>query len=166
MNTTIESQRIDSLTADIVANLSKTRGEPQWVTELRVRAWNQFQSLPWPHKKDERWKRTQLNLMHWDQLLLKSAPPARPLPLNELSASLTSLASPTVDGMDDNGVFFWDVDAGFHRRLPDALAKRGVEWLPLGEAIEKKSAPLQKAWEESINQARSDKFILLTLALS
>lgn len=38
--------------------LSKSRNEPQWVVEKRKKAFDTFQSLNWPTKQEEDWRRT------------------------------------------------------------------------------------------------------------
>ncbi len=38
--------------------LSKSRNEPQWVLEKRRKAFDTFQSLKWPSKQEEDWRRT------------------------------------------------------------------------------------------------------------
>lgn len=41
--------------------LSKSRHEPAWLSQRRLEAFERFQSLAWPSKSDEEWRRTDLN---------------------------------------------------------------------------------------------------------
>lgn len=44
--------------------LSKSRHEPAWLSQKRLEAFERFQSLDWPSKQDEEWRRTDLTRLH------------------------------------------------------------------------------------------------------
>ncbi|MCG3205918.1 MAG: hypothetical protein KCHDKBKB_02642 [Elusimicrobia bacterium] len=58
---------ISSLTA-----FSQEWREPAWVLQLRLKALQNFESLPWPDERDEKWKRTGLKDLNWEKLPLLS----------------------------------------------------------------------------------------------
>ncbi|MDT8304507.1 MAG: Fe-S cluster assembly protein SufD [Anaerolineae bacterium] len=45
---------------EAVEQLSSQLGEPDWMRDLRLRAWDQFSQTPLPTTKDEPWRRTDL----------------------------------------------------------------------------------------------------------
>lgn len=62
-----------------LTSASKARKEPSWLLTLRLEAFKQYEALPWPAKNDERWKRSDLNSMKWDEqeLSFNEAPPQK-----------------------------------------------------------------------------------------
>ena len=53
---------------EAVLALAEQRGEPDWLRELRLRAWDTYESLPMPTRSDEEWRRTDLRGLKLDQL--------------------------------------------------------------------------------------------------
>jgi Fe-S cluster assembly protein SufD len=49
-----------ALTRDLVAELSQSRQEPEWLLETRLRAFDAFERLPLPDQRTEGWRRTSL----------------------------------------------------------------------------------------------------------
>src|SRR3989304_6703832 len=47
-----------NFTKEKLEALSKSRNEPQWVLEKRKKAFDTFQSLNWPTRQEEDWRRT------------------------------------------------------------------------------------------------------------
>lgn len=47
-------------------------GEPQWLTDLRAAAWNKFEQLDWPSRKEEDWMRSDLRAFKLDKYSLAS----------------------------------------------------------------------------------------------
>jgi Fe-S cluster assembly protein SufD len=56
-----------------VKRISKTLREPAWLAKRRLRAWEQYGSLPMPSLKDEAWRRTDIRALPADQLSLGAA---------------------------------------------------------------------------------------------
>ncbi len=50
-----------SFSWETVSALSRSLKEPDWMRNLRQHAWEVFEATPWPTKKDEDWKRTDLS---------------------------------------------------------------------------------------------------------
>ncbi len=57
METVLKQERI---TKQAVLRLSEQMAEPGWVRESRLRAFEVFQSLPWPTGKEEAWRKTKI----------------------------------------------------------------------------------------------------------
>jgi Fe-S cluster assembly protein SufD len=58
---------------DDVRSRSEALGEPAWLLERRVRAWEAFERLPFPSTTDEAWRRTDLRPMPRNSLSLGTA---------------------------------------------------------------------------------------------
>jgi Fe-S cluster assembly protein SufD len=56
------------LSAETVQELSQSRGEPEWLLALRLRALQSFQQLPQPDQRTEGWRRTNLRGLNLDTL--------------------------------------------------------------------------------------------------
>ncbi|MEE2825536.1 MAG: Fe-S cluster assembly protein SufD [Planctomycetota bacterium] len=50
------------------------RNEPDWLTELRRSAWQQFSQMEWPTKRDEEWMRTDIRLFKLNRFAMPAAP--------------------------------------------------------------------------------------------
>lgn len=107
------------LTADTVRQLSASRGEPDWLLERRLHAWQLFESLPIPTRQDEEWRRTDISRLRLEDLVpLAPAEGAvqSPLRLDGNNAGLlTQTNSVTVDRslsreLEGQGVIFTDLD--------------------------------------------------------
>src|SRR5690606_6206929 len=55
------------LTQDDVVALSQRYGEPEWLLEKRLAAWEIAESIPMPTTNDEPWRRTDIRRVHWDE---------------------------------------------------------------------------------------------------
>jgi Fe-S cluster assembly protein SufD len=51
-----------------VEALSAAHDEPQWMRDFRLKAWEVYESLPWPTTKEEAWRRTDLRRFKLDSL--------------------------------------------------------------------------------------------------
>lgn len=58
------------LDEDLPAVLGEMPGEPAWMREARVTAWGQVENLPYPHRKEEAWRRTPIERFPLDSLRL------------------------------------------------------------------------------------------------
>ncbi|HNS39354.1 MAG TPA: hypothetical protein PKJ56_03790, partial [Promineifilum sp.] len=48
------------LSRNAVAQLSASLDEPEWMLDLRLQAWDIYESLPVPSTSDEAWRRTDI----------------------------------------------------------------------------------------------------------
>ncbi|MBL8166199.1 MAG: Fe-S cluster assembly protein SufD [Anaerolineae bacterium] len=56
-----------SYTIEDVKALSAARGEPQWLRESRLAAWEVYEDLPMPSLSDEDWRRTDYRHIRWEE---------------------------------------------------------------------------------------------------
>ncbi len=54
---------------EAVEELSRRKGEPVWVLEARLAAWDAFERLPMPQRTDEEWRRTDIRPLKLDTLV-------------------------------------------------------------------------------------------------
>ncbi|HEY70443.1 MAG TPA: Fe-S cluster assembly protein SufD [Anaerolineae bacterium] len=60
-------------TLEDVTNLSERLGEPAWLRERRLSAWQAHSQLPMPSMQDEAWRRSDIRKLPSDRLALKPA---------------------------------------------------------------------------------------------
>ena len=66
------------LTRRAVEALSERFGEPAWMREFRLSAFDAYGRLPVPTPADEEWRRTDLSGVHWDACSVDAEPVAGP----------------------------------------------------------------------------------------
>ena len=55
-----------TLTRTLVEDVSASRGEPEWLRDRRLAAWEAFVRLPFPSATDEEWRRTDISALDLD----------------------------------------------------------------------------------------------------
>ena len=124
---------------ETVRRASAVKDEPEWMLDFRLRAWQTFESLPWPKPTDEAWRRTRLTgfkLENYTPFATNCGTVARheldPVLRNELdemesSASLIYrdgglIYSEENDDLDAQGVIFTDLQTAVQRH-PDLVRR-------------------------------------------
>ncbi|MCJ7514167.1 MAG: Fe-S cluster assembly protein SufD [Anaerolineales bacterium] len=119
------------LTEADIRRRAAASGEPGWVLEARLRAWQRYLSLPMPEPRDEAWRRTDLSGLpadHVQWLPVDDLPvdPALLLPITDESQAGLMILRPglptlaNVDpGLGGRGVVFtdWSTAVRDHSRL-------------------------------------------------
>jgi Fe-S cluster assembly protein SufD len=101
--TLTKEAELTGFSREAIEALSKAKNEPSWALAARMRAWEVYESLPFPARTDEEWRRTDI----------------RPLKLDKL-APFSGLSNRRVDSLD--GVLA-TVEAG---GLSNESARAGV----------------------------------------
>jgi Fe-S cluster assembly protein SufD len=65
METSVK-ERTRGFSREAVEELSRQRGEPDWVRDKRLTGWGAFESTPMPTRTDEEWRRTDLRRLPID----------------------------------------------------------------------------------------------------
>ncbi|CAA9527772.1 MAG: Iron-sulfur cluster assembly protein SufD [uncultured Thermomicrobiales bacterium] len=71
MDATITQDAPTALTGfsrEAVLDLSRRKGDPDWVRDARLAAWDHYETLPAPARTDEEWRRTDLRALKLDRL--------------------------------------------------------------------------------------------------
>ena len=66
-NDTTASADLAGFSREAVEALSRQKGEPAWVREARLAAWETYERLPMPTRQDEEWRRTDLRRLRLDR---------------------------------------------------------------------------------------------------
>lgn len=110
-----------------VENLFEQSNDPQWLRELRLASWDQYEALPMPHLEEE-WRRTDYRHVRWDEIGQIIAPNG---------SSQDSVPKKNLEPLigDEQGGLLVFVDGKLvHAEMPDALREAGVIFSGLSEA--------------------------------
>ncbi len=127
--------------------LSERYNEPQWMRSARRAAWQQYQMLPWPSRKEEAWRRLPLEQYPLDlrELTLFAAPPA--LPQNLPPCWLSPLTPET----QASGVLMHGNAVVAQELIDPKLAAQGVVLSDLHAALHTHGELIQRLWMQGPN---------------
>ncbi|OGH56136.1 MAG: Fe-S cluster assembly protein SufD [Candidatus Lindowbacteria bacterium RIFCSPLOWO2_12_FULL_62_27] len=109
--------------------LARRAGEPAWMTEQRTIAWDLFQNLPMPTRKDEEWRRVDLRSIRFDDI----APFA---PVVGARSDRPEVLQARVDlGPHSDGLLIQRNSEDIHSELSAGLRAKGVIWCGFDEAV-------------------------------
>ncbi len=163
---TIARERVDGLT--------RSNGEPKWLKDSRVSAWEKYLQTPMPTARDEDGRKTEIDSLDLSQFVavgpIKGGSPKTSQ--NALLASCTKAIA------ERAGLFVEDFkEQVLVSEIDPALTAKGVVYLPLSEAVEKHPKLLERylsmaskagAGSENKNVAhlgQDDKFTFMNRAL-
>ena len=113
-----------------VEELSAALGEPGWVLDRRLDAWQSFEASELPHEKEEPWRYTDLRRLKFD---LDQFAPALPKSTSRVSEDAEAL----VKEEGDRAGYLIQRDADVaHVELDPSLANKGVILADLNSALE------------------------------
>ena len=151
---TADPAALDAERAVAIERRSRERGEPGWLTEQRMAAWERAAALPIPTNTTEGWRRTDLRELQLDGLLARRdgrQPPAEeaaePMELGDLAGMLA-----LVDGVSAE------------RQLAPELERRGVLLMPLEQAVRERPELVEPYLGRSV-RGEDSKFVSLAAAL-
>jgi Fe-S cluster assembly scaffold protein SufB len=160
MSTTLtrptESQ-LRGFTREGVEALSRAKGEPDWVLEQRLAAWDIYEATPMPTQQDEEWRRTSLRALKLDQV--------QPFgPQQSVVANLDELPTAVREGVSLEGragllvqhnsglVYAW---------VSDELKAQGVILMGLDQAVSEHPELVKRYFMSDAVSAGHDKFSAL-----
>src|SRR5262249_12957036 len=150
---TIARERVDELTL--------RRGEPDWLREARLAAWELYLQTPMPTTRDEAWRRTEIaaldlsNLKTLDFGAFGPAPPELPQWFHSLTSHIEK----------PSGVLLELAMSGGYRQIVEALEKKGVIFTDIATAIERYPEAVKPFLTRESASAGGGKFTLMTKAL-
>jgi len=139
MNTTLETPT-DTLSAN----------EPEWLSTLRNEGKAQFDILPAPTARDERWRFASVGKLSIAGFAPASAPTADKLAELVKRSNLVSARAGQIVYADDTQAQF--------EGISEALAAKGVIYLPVLEAIEQHPELMQKYFLQESTELGSEKY--------
>lgn len=140
--------------------LSLRRGEPVWVRELRLKAWDTYEAIPMPKRTDEEWRRTDIRRMPIDDVVpfteLQQQVDARDkLPSSVLSAVSADEAESGLNVQIDSSTVYTTVES--------SVTDQGVIFTDLTTAIEQHPDLVSKYFQNAV-PADDNKFAALNSA--
>jgi Fe-S cluster assembly protein SufD len=118
---------------EAVDDLSARKGEPDWVREARLAAWETYERLPMPKRTDEEWRRTDLRGLKLDRLTPFAAAGER---VGSLDGLLASVQDTTVSNESERAGVVVQRDAStVFAEIDDDLAAQGVVYTDLDTAV-------------------------------
>lgn len=133
MTDVAQRSAIGAFTADLVEEISRRGGEPDWLRARRRAAFATYQRLPVPTRQDEDYRRTDLRRLDLNEFRPAAAPPAGAL----APAIQTLLGAEGEAGRADGGAVIQENGTTVQSRLADELAAQGVILCSLAEAVER-----------------------------
>ncbi len=155
------SLRLGSMNQGEIAALSKRAEEPEFLARRRAAAWAHCEKTPFPARTEELWRRTDISLLKWEQVLATRDPHPVVGSVGEVSAALRAEIGPREERsallvqLDSNAVLI--------ERDPD-LEKLGVVVLPVLEAARRHPALVEKFLGRTVRPDES-RFTALAAAL-
>ncbi|MBN1283950.1 MAG: Fe-S cluster assembly protein SufD [Anaerolineae bacterium] len=143
-----------------VEALSAQKGEPAWMAEKRLAAWDAFEALPWPDPtRDEPWRRTDYRHMRWHE-----ATPRRSVNGVVLDDIPEFHRAPLI-GETQGGMVAQVGDATVSRDIAGELAKAGVIFTDLDTAVREHGDLVREHFMTRAVLPDEDKFTALHAAL-
>lgn len=150
MSSAVTASKLDQPAFDAFLN---HRREPEWILALRKEAFEQFQSMKWPDRRDEDWMRSDLRPFKLDSYSLVSEPTS------------TDLESPVrlIDDVELAGQILSVDGATTKEWLAPEAARQGVAFCSLQQALQEHEEIVREyLW--SITDATVDRFAALHAA--
>jgi Fe-S cluster assembly protein SufD len=140
------------LSREGVLRLSALKGEPDWMRERRLQAWDLFDRLPLPTVQDEEWRRTNINSLDLKALTPyvepSSTPVESPMQLDGINGGLLTHANSVTVG----------------RTLADEVAAQGVIFTDLDTAVREHPELVQRYFMTEAVPVDYNKFSALNAA--
>jgi len=157
-----ELKLANTIAKERVADLAQRNGEPSWLQDSRNAAWEIYFQSPMPTTRDDDWRKTEIDNLDLSTFItvdpLKNKATKAPA-MEILQSALAKLGEPA-------GLFVDDYESQTqYATIKPELAKQGVIFLPLTEAIEKHPDLVKKIFENGKPLASDDKFTLMNKAL-
>lgn len=144
--------------AAVLATLEALPGQPAWLSVRRRQAWDRYQELPFPHRKDEAWRFASIDRNLFSGYRLGAGVPA------DVAAEMVARSLLVGDPLAR--LVFADNTCLAADPLPESLTARGVIFLPLQEALARHSALLEPLLFAHFADLGGQKFTALHTALA
>ncbi len=123
-------RKLESLSREAVQELSWLKGEPDWLRERRLQAWEAWERLPMPGKEEE-WRRTDISGLDLSQVIPFAEGSGPVSNLAELPAPLRAELGPGSEA----GLLVQVDSASVYEALSPELERQGVVFCSLDRAV-------------------------------
>jgi Fe-S cluster assembly protein SufD len=124
-----------------VEAISRFKNEPEWMTRLRLDAYETYESTPMPTLRDEEWRRTDIRGLPLGQVQPFAAPGGRVGSPDQLDPAV---AGAIHTGDQTGGLVVQQDSAGVYAALADSFAQKGVIFTDLDTAVREHGDLVQK----------------------
>lgn len=145
---------------ETVRRASAAKDEPAWMLDLRLRAWQTFESLPWPKPTDEDWRRTRLTSFKLENYTPFATPGGTVGP-NELDPVLLN----ALDEMDSSASLVYRDGGVIYSRQNNDLNQQGVIFTDLQTAVKRHPELVRRYFMTEAVKPDANKFTALHAAL-
>lgn len=142
--TATKSPDLTGFSREAVEALSRSRNEPEWVRDARLKAWDTYETIPMPKRSDEEWRRTDLRRLKLDRFA----------PFSNVDTQVTDLSTLTAGGREDSmqfgeadqrsGIIASRDSAQPYVDVDPSLAEQGVIFTDLNTAVQDHPELVQK----------------------
>jgi len=137
----LEPLRMEAVSKDVLARMSSSAAEPEFLARRRAEAWAFCEKTPFPNRLEELWRRTDISGLKWDAIAAIAPAPAAVRSLDSLPAFLREEIGPA----SERSAILVQVDSGIVWQESDPeLSKLGVTVLPIAEAARKNPALVER----------------------
>lgn len=160
MSTTLErptNANALGFTREAVEALSAAKGEPDWVRDARLKAWDVYEATPMPTARDEAWRRTSIRGLKLDQVQ-PFGPGAIP------QATLDMLPAEVREGLSEEGragLLVQHNSGVVYTWIGEAAQQQGVIFMGLDQAVREHPELVQRYLMSEAVTAEHDKFSAL-----
>lgn len=142
-----------------VEALAEWKGEPDWMRQQRLAAFELFEKLPMPGKKDEDWRRTDISTLEYARYLAFEAA------AEKKAATLNELPDLVKDSFDDkaevpNLLVHQNSSPIFHKTQAE-LENKGVLFMDLDQAVRQYPDLVREYFMKTSSKDREEKFVAL-----
>lgn len=120
------------ISAEVVEELSKFKGEPGWLLEKRLDAWRSYERLPMPTMRDEGWRYTDISDVNPEDFV-----PYLPSPdaasVEDLPQAVQKLIQ---EGEENSALLVQHNSETSYQTIEEGLAEKGVVLTDLHTALE------------------------------
>jgi Fe-S cluster assembly protein SufD len=117
---------------EALREISWSKDEPEWLRRLRADAWQTWQQMPMPSRKDEEWRRTDISMLDLGSVAPFVAGSEQVQKLEELPAGLRARMT---SGDGSGGLRVQRDSSAAYGRLSEELASRGVIFTDMDTAV-------------------------------
>lgn len=140
--TATKSPDLTGFSREAVEALSRSRNEPDWVLEARLKAWDTYESIPMPKRTDEEWRRTDLRRLKLDRFAPYADVDGKVAELGALTTSVDAMQFGEAD--QRAGILASRDSSRPYVELDPSLAEKGVIFTDLNTAVREHPELVQK----------------------
>ncbi|HEV2128335.1 MAG TPA: Fe-S cluster assembly protein SufD [Thermomicrobiales bacterium] len=161
--TATKTPELTGFSREAVEALSRSRNEPDWVREARLKAWETYESIPMPKRSDEEWRRTDLRRLKLDRFVPFADVESEVTDLGTLTAGAEAMQFGETD--QRAGVYATRDASKPYVDVDPALAAQGVVFTDLNTAVHEHPALVQEYFMTRAVPAEFGKFEALHAAM-